>query len=224
MQRNPMLHISLRRGSNTFRLAQKHLFTNSYKTIRLTWLVVLWKVQNVRDHNDTITVNSVSTTLPRGYYSFSSLQTELRKHNISIERQPDGKCQLSATTDVNLKSLGQLLGFDQDKAILKNISTLSTKPIRMLGDLDTIKIFTNLVDDSQNVHYYYDDREKLYNSHFLCLVPVDASRGLDGVYSSIDVKHVQAPVRQMILQEFYFDVVSGGHSEDYEMNLDFVLE
>lgn len=217
-----MIHISLRKGANTFRIAQQHLFTNQYKTIRLTRLVILWKVQNIRDDNQHITVNSVDTTLPKGYYTFSTLQETLKKHNITLERQKDGKCKVTPTTTVNLKNLGLLLGFDKDSTITRE--TLSTKPIRMLGDLDTIKLFTNLVDDSQNVHHYYDDREKLYNSHFLCLIPVDASQGLDGVYREVNVQHIQAPVRQMISQEFYFDVVSGGHVDDYEIHLDFVIE
>lgn len=221
---DPVIHLTLREGVNRVMIDQKHLNTRHFYTIKLDHCIITYTLQNIKHNiNDTFVLDSNTITLPNGYYTLKSLTDTLQKHDVTIKELPDHKITLTATKDIQLKTLGTLLGFAKDTTISRNTPTTSSLPVDMTFGLREIHVYSSLVNDSYNFHNYRKHEDKVYPSQFLCLLPVDSSQSLDGVTSTVDVSSIAVPCQQTLSQQITFDLFSNGYPNDYKVFLTFRL-
>lgn len=214
------IHLRLRKGQHTIKLQNTSLNTTKNKSIRLSRCHVLWTVQNFRDDNNTFLIDTTSTTIPSGYYTFDTLKTLLAKHKITIEKQPNNHIKLTSEKDLNLKNIASVLGFDTNATLAKDTTHTSPHPAEMTRGLKDISIYSNLVDEYRNFSLVND---KYMPSSLLLQVMIDTTQSLNGTISSLDI-YQTLPLSDFVGQDLRFDVVSNGSNLDYEIRLVLQIE
>lgn len=183
--------------------------------------MIVWNLFNIRKGvNDEILIDSVSTKIPEGYYTFDELAKYLKTtHSITITKQQDNKVILTSTKDLNLKYFGFLLGFELNKAITKTTPTTSSFPASMTNGLKEIRIYCpSLVDEYRN--YSFSSTENVYTpSSLLIALNIDTRQILNGTITNFHLDSVRLPLANLNSQDVEFHVESAGHILDYEIYL-----
>ena len=89
---------------------------------------VCWNFKNIiKSVNDTITLTSKNITFGEGYWTFHMMAERLAESDVKLDRnRSDNTCKIfSKDTDVNLRSLGPMLGFSKDTTVKANTWTNS---------------------------------------------------------------------------------------------------
>lgn len=188
------------------------------REIRVARCFIAWSLRNIRqDVNDKFVKKLANVTIPQGYYTFTDLQDFLSKHKVTIQKLASSHVTLQSEEDLNLKSFGPPLGFDENKAITKNTMYTSSTSAAFTNRLKDIHVHCSMVDFTRN--YSYNSSGLYYASTLLLVLSIDTTQLLNGNITYYNMDLVRVPCRNFNGQDIEFVVESGGHVDDYEIYL-----
>ena len=91
--------------------------TRSDSKMEVRNVAVYWNFRNIKNFNNTITLTATpkDVTLEEGYWTFHMTEERLAESDVKLDRNRyDNTCKFfSKNSDLNLKSLGPMLGFQR---------------------------------------------------------------------------------------------------------------
>ena len=141
--------------SKTIELDNSIILNNCSK-IFVNAVNIFWNYDNLskNTHNYIYDVGGANSKviLQDGYHTFINLKTEFENQgNIELEKVDyNGKCTIKSDKQMNLKTLGPILGFTENKIISANTLTESNNIVNINNGLEYVNISCNLIDKSKN--------------------------------------------------------------------------
>ena len=149
---------------------------------------VYWNYNNIdnKKDEDFNTVDGNRVEFKHGYWSFEDIGVELKKEGVSIVREcVTGKCIVSVNDVTYFKSLGVLLGLNDDTNMTAGTTLTSPNIVNINRGLRSLDIKCNIVDKSKNIN---DDGKY---SDVIASLPIPTDKTLKGSltqYSDINSK------------------------------------
>ena len=131
-------------------------------------------------YNYDTTGENTKISFKDGYYTFNILKTEFENTGkIELEQvEYSGKCTIKSDKELNLKTLGPIIGFTENKVISPNTLTESDNEVNINNNLEYINISCNIIDKSKN---FVNGKR----SDILIQVPITTQQTLKGSVSRI---------------------------------------
>ena len=132
------------------------IILNSCSEMFLKAVSIFWDYDNLDKniHNYIYDVGGANSKviLQDGYHTFDNLKTEFENQgNIELEEVDyNGKCTIKSDKQINLKTLGPILGFPENKVISANTLTESDNHVNINNGLEYVNIKCDLIDRSHN--------------------------------------------------------------------------
>ena len=151
--------------------------TRSDSKMEVRNVAVYWNFRNVKNFNDTITLTATpkDITFEEGYRTFHMMAERLAESDVKLDRNRyDNTCKIfSKNTDVNLKSLGPMLGFPKDTTVGANTWTNSPSTVDVNLGLRYLTVECSSVDTDRNL-----DRHGK-RSKVIAMLPVTSEQSLN---------------------------------------------
>ena len=124
-------------------------------------VTVFWNFKNITNAlgNGKFTIKTgsnaaVEKTLGEGYWDFQQLKERLEGEGLSLSMNVyNNTCSIvnKVGQTVNLKKLGKLLGFPENKTLASGSTTASTNPVDVNHGLRWLTVTCDLIDSSKNL-------------------------------------------------------------------------
>ncbi len=178
-------------------------------TIQLKQATVFWKFRNVTIANNKFEIVNQGTpnevkTIDVGYWDFELLKERLEGEKITLTANVhDNTCDVNNKNDhtINLKTFGELLGFNANTSIQKGI-VKSPKAVDVNSGLRYLTITCDLVDSFRNV-----DINGSVNTN-IAYLPIPPGTRLHSTVSVFNENHPIVPVKEDIVTEMTFTINS----------------
>ena len=133
--------------------------TRTNSKIKVRNVAVYWNFRNItKNFNNTVTLTATSknVTFEEGYWTFHMMVEKLAEGDVKLDRNRyDNTCLVfSNNSDVNLRSLGLMLGFPENTTVKTNTWMNSPSNIDVNLDLQYITIECSSVDTDRNFDRY----------------------------------------------------------------------
>ena len=188
-------------------------------------VTVFWNFKNITSAigNNTIGIKNASDkTINDGYYDFQTLKTRLKGEKLELQMNTyDNTCTIENknTEEVDLKKLGVLLGFPENKKVAANDTVLSPKPVDVNYGLRWLTVTCDLIDQSKNIDL--DGKE----SNILAFLPVTPGTRLNSNCYVYERDNAWRAAKNAIVSEMEFEVTSNiSEKVDVNILLDIALE
>ena len=156
----------------------------------------------------------------KGYYTFDTLKKEFENTGkIELEAiESTGKCKLRSDKKMNLKTLGPILGFSENKVISPNTWVTSENKVNINVSLEFVNIYCNLINASRN----FTDGKR---SNILTQIPIPSDRSLKGSVSTNTEEDKEGiMLHNGIYNEIEFFVEGNNSKEIGKILLDFYIK
>ena len=178
--------------------------------------------RNVTENfNDTVTLTSKNVTFVEGYWTFHMMAEKLGERNVKLDgNRYDNTCKIfSKNSDVNLKSLGPMLGFPKDTTVQANTWKTSPSNVDVNLGLRCVTVECSSVDTDRNFDRY-GKRNKV-----IATLPVTTEQSLN--YSVTHYRDLTSEVAIMNGDHNLFEFKVGTNLEkeaDLKVMLELYLE
>ena len=171
------LSLLLDSGKNKVYL-ERFVRTRSDSKMEVRNVAVYWNFRNIiKNFNDTITLMATpkDVTFEEGYWTFHMMAERLAQSDVKLDRNRyDNTCKIfPKNTDVNLKSLGPMLGFPKDTTVRANTWTNSPSNVDVNLGLRYVTVECSSVDTDRN----FDRHGK--RSKVIATLPVTSEQSLN---------------------------------------------
>ena len=177
-------------------------------TIQLKQATVFWKFRNITTANNKFEIvksdGNEEKTLGVGYWDFELIKERLDGENIALTANVyDNTCDVNNknTETINLKNVGELLGFNADTSIQQGI-VKSPKAVDVNSGLRYLTITCDLANSFRNV-----DTNGSVNTN-IAYLPIPPGTRLNSTVSVFNENHPIVPVKEDIVTEMTFAINS----------------
>ena len=190
-------------------------------------VTVFWNFKNVTStigNNTFVIKNNPETTetMNDGYYDFQTLKERLKLNKLELQMNTyNNTCTVENknTVTVNLKKLGVLLGFPENREVGAGTSVASPKPVDVNHGLKYLTVTCDLIDSSKNI-----DLEGK-QSNILAFLPITPGTRLNSNCYVYERDDAWRAAKNAIVAEMEFQVTSNiSPKVDVTILLDLALE
>ena len=116
------------------------------KSVALRAFYSMYLIPNVTQHNNKISVGNEHIVVTPGQYNLSTLQAQLPKGTYLSQNSVTHRVEiLSATETVDLGTMGELLGFENDTKLEAGIKHVATNIPKFLA-IETLNVHCNVAE------------------------------------------------------------------------------
>ena len=190
-------------------------------------VTVFWNFKNItstigngtfvikKSPNEEITIND-------GYYDFQQLKERLEENKLELQMNTyDNTCTIDNKNGekVDLKKLGELLGFPENHELAASTSEASPKPVDVNHGLRWLTVTCDLIDQSKNINLNGEE------SDILAFLPITPGTRLNSNCYVYKREHAWRAAKNAVVSEMEFTVTSN-ISEKVDVNIlfDIALE
>ena len=199
------------------------LTLNACHKIYLKSVKIFWDYNNLDTtyfYNYDVDAANTKVAFKKGYYTFDTLKKEFENTGkIELEKKEStGKCKLCTDKKMNLKTLGPLLGFSENKEIAANTWVTSENKVNINNNLEFVNMYCNLINASRN----FTDGKR---SNILIQIPIPSDRTLKGSVSKFSKEEKEGiMLSNGIYNEMEFLVEGNNSKEIGKILLDFYIK
>ena len=173
-------------------------------------VTVFWDFKNVTStigNNIFVIKNNPETTetINDGYYDFQTLKERLKLNKLELQMNTyNNTCTIENknTVTVDLKKLGVLLGFPENREVTAGTSAASPKPVDVNHGLKYLTVTCDLIDPSKNINLEGEE------SNILAFLPVTPGTRLNSNCYVYERDDAWRAAKNAIVAEMEFQVTS----------------
>ena len=212
-------------GKKTFKF-KKPIVTYGTR-IAAKEVTVFWNFKNVTSTigNNTFVIKNnpeVTETLNDGYYDFQMVKERLKLNKLELQMNTyNNTCTIENknTVMVDLKKLGVLLGFPENREVTAGTSVASPKPVDVNHGLKYLTVTCDLIDPSKNINLEGEE------SNILAFLPITPRTRLNSNCYVYERDDAWRAAKNAIVAEMEFEVTSNiSPKVDVTILVDLALE